>query len=88
MAKILVVDDDFDLSDALTDHLTLQGYIAERCGSGEDALQLLGNFHYDLILLDWTLPGISGEEVCRKFRQRGCQIPIVFLTGRGDIRFL
>lgn len=88
MAKILVVDDDAELSEALAEHLTAQGYLTENCASGEDALQLLSNFHYDLILLDWTLPGISGEEVCARFRRTGGQTPILFLTGHGDIQYL
>jgi DNA-binding response OmpR family regulator len=88
MAKILVVDDDVALGEALVDHLSSHGYAVEACCSGEDALQLLGGFSYELILLDWSLPGMSGEEVCRKFRQQGGQTPIVFLTGRGDIQFL
>jgi DNA-binding response OmpR family regulator len=88
MAKILVVDDDVELGEALCDNLTSHGYTTEVCGSGEDALQLLGNFQYDLIVLDWSLPGISGEEVCRKFRQQGGQSPVVFLTGRGDVHHI
>jgi OmpR-family two-component system manganese-sensing response regulator len=88
MAKILVVDDDIELGEALADHLGVQGQTVEVCCSGEDALQLLGSFHYELIILDWSLPGMSGEEVCKKFRQQGGQTPIIFLTGRGDIHFL
>ena len=53
--------------------------------SGEDALQLLANFKFDVILLDWTMPGISGLDVCRAFRKNGGVTPIIFLTGKGDI---
>jgi OmpR-family two-component system manganese-sensing response regulator len=88
MAKILVVDDDVELSEALADHLGVQGFAVEVCHTGEDALQLLGGFHYELIVLDWSMPGISGEEVCRKYRAGGGQTPIIFLTGRGDIHHL
>ncbi len=85
MAKILVVDDDLELTSALVDHLKSHGYVLESCDSGEDALQLLANFHYDLIVLDWSLPGINGDEVCARFRRKGGQTPIIFLTGQGDI---
>ncbi len=88
MAKILVVDDDVELSEALADHLGVQGYAVEVCHSGEDALQLLGGFHYELIILDWSLPGVSGEEVCRRYRHNGGQTPVIFLTGRGDIHII
>jgi DNA-binding response OmpR family regulator len=85
MAKILIVDDDIELATTLAGYLGAKGYTTEKCGSGEDALTLLGNFHYDLMILDWSLPGIDGEEVCRKFRRQGGQTPIIFLTGSGDI---
>jgi len=85
MAKILVVDDDQELTSALVDHLKSHGYVVEDCACGEDALQLLASFHYDLILLDWSMPGINGDEVCACFRRKGGQTPIIFLTGQGDI---
>ncbi|MFM9458681.1 response regulator transcription factor, partial [Streptomyces europaeiscabiei] len=57
----------------------------EHASSGEDALQLLQNFKFDIILLDWELPGISGLEVCKRFRKDGGQTYIIFVTGKGDI---
>ena len=86
MAKILIVDDDAELQHALTDHLRALGYSVESCSNGEDALQLLTNFHFDLIVQDWQLPGIGGDEVCRQFRRKGGLSPIIFLTGQGDIQ--
>ncbi len=88
MAKLLLVDDDIELGQVLTDNLGAQGFLVEYCSTGEDALQLLTNFRYDLIVLDWGLPGISGEDVCLSFRREGGQTPILFLTGRGDIQHL
>jgi OmpR-family two-component system manganese-sensing response regulator len=88
MAKILVVDDDKELTKALNEYLSLQNYVIEAVHTGEDALQLLNSFQYSVIILDWTLPGISGEQVCRTFRAGGGQTPIIFLTGKGDIATL
>lgn len=88
MAKILIVDDDKELAKALSMFLTTLGLVVETCESGEDALQLLGGFEYDLIVLDWTLPGITGHDVCRKFRDDGGQTPIIFLTGKEHVSFL
>jgi DNA-binding response OmpR family regulator len=88
MAKVLFVDDDQELCKAVESYLSTQGHVVDVCGSGEDALQLLAGLGYDLIVLDWGLPGISGEEVCRTFRGKGQQTPIVFLTGKEDIAFL
>lgn len=88
MAKILVVDDDRELGKALQSYFSLQGYVIEVTDSGEDALQLLGGFQYDVIVLDFHLPGITGQEVCRTYRSTGGQTPIIFLTGKGDVATL
>lgn len=85
MSKILVVEDDSELRNVLVDDLKSTGYVVESCDNGADALQLLSNFHYDLIILDWSLPGMNGPEVCAKFRRSGGQEPILFLTGKSDI---
>jgi DNA-binding response OmpR family regulator len=65
--------------------LTQEGYTTEPMTTGPDGLQLLRNFNFDLIILDWELPGMSGYEVMEKFRQAGGNTPIIFLTGRTDI---
>jgi DNA-binding response OmpR family regulator len=85
VAKLLIVDDDPELGKTLQDYFSNHGHVLEICGSGEDAEQLLGSFTYDLIVLDWTLPGISGDKVCRKYRAEGGQAPIIFLTGKNGI---
>jgi DNA-binding response OmpR family regulator len=88
MSKILIVDDDRLIGNTLQAFLGNQNYAVEVLEAGEDALQLLNNFDFDLIILDWSLPGISGETVCLEYRKRGGQAPIIFLTGRNDISFL
>lgn len=88
MAKILLVDDDLELISALQNFLSLQGHVVETTNSGEDAVQLLQGFSYDLIVLDWGLPGLAGDEVCRTYRAQGGAAPVLFLTGKNDISFL
>jgi DNA-binding response OmpR family regulator len=85
MAKILVVEDNQQLSQKLTEWLTLEHHHVEAVNSGEDALQLLTNFKFDLVLLDWNLTGITGLTVCQKYRAAGGNSPIIFLTGEGDL---
>ena len=58
MAKILIVEDDILVSKSICECLTAEKYLVETAGSGEDALQLLNNFEYEIVLLDWSLPGI------------------------------
>lgn len=86
MSKILVVDDDNELRLALVDSLESLGHTIDESKTGDDALQLLENFHYDLIVLDWSLPGMNGDEICARYRRKGGQSPIIFLTGKADVR--
>ncbi len=85
MAKLLLVEDDLELSLKLKEWLASQGYLLETVTTGEDALQMLNHFQFDILLLDWDLPGISGLEVCRQYRLSGGTSFILFLTGKGDI---
>lgn len=88
MAKILLVDDDTTMSQALRSFLVDRSHVVETAESGEDALQLMTNFSFDVIVLDWNLPGVTGETVCLEYRKRGGRAPIIFLTGQNDISFL
>lgn len=85
MAKILIVEDDQELAESLKIWLPTQGYHVEHVSSGKDALQLLENFRYDLVLLDWNLPDASGDDICKQYRRLGGTTQIIFVTGEGDI---
>lgn len=86
LAKVLLVEDDQSLSKEVKDWLQdMDGLDVEHVATGEDALQILNTFGFDLIILDWELPGISGLQVCRDFRSAGGHTPILFLTGRAGI---
>lgn len=85
MEKLLIVEDDAGFSDQLSSALKSHGWTAEIALNGSDGLQLLHHFRFDFILLDWELPDISGLEICRTFRARGGNTPIIFLTGRREI---
>lgn len=85
MAKILVVDDDLELADSIVNWLKLEQHTVEVANSGEDGLQLIEQFQFELILLDWGLPNISGYDLLRTIRSAGNQTPVIFLTGRDDI---
>lgn len=85
MAKILLVEDEVQAATMVQEWMQLQGHLVEMVTTAEDALQLLANFEYDIILLDWNLPGMSGLEMCKRHRLQGGQTSILFLTGKGDI---
>jgi DNA-binding response OmpR family regulator len=85
MPRILLVEDDEELANKIASALTFQHFQVEVMGNGEDALQLLKRFIFDLIILDWNLPEKTGIEICQSFRNRGGNTPILFLTGRGSV---
>lgn len=84
MAKILVVEDTPEILDNIVNILTAEHYLVETAQNGLDAWELLNAYTFDLILLDWQLPSISGLEICRRFRQKGKLTPVLMLTGRGE----
>ncbi|MBK7748279.1 MAG: response regulator transcription factor [Candidatus Obscuribacter sp.] len=85
MAKILLVEDDLELAERMQDWFTLENHALEVVHNGGDALQMLGSFEFDVIVLDWGLPGVAGIDVLRTYRKNGGTTPIIFLTGRGEI---
>jgi len=84
MFRVLVVDDDPDINEAVREGLRLAGYEPVAALTGSDALAEVDRQAPDLVLLDQMLPDIDGVEVCRKLRAgpRTKEIPIVFLTAR------
>lgn len=85
MPKVLLVEDDSDLAQRIAKWLSLDRYSVEVVANGREALELLREFKYDLIVLDWHLPEMTGVEVCKYFRSRGGTTPILMLTGKSDI---
>jgi DNA-binding response OmpR family regulator len=84
--RLLIVEDDEHLAEGLCANLELEGFETTSVGSGEAALIRLeeGPGSPDLLVLDIMLPGIDGLEVCRRLREAGNPIPILFLTARGS----
>ena len=83
--KILVVEDDEIISDAIVEYLSDQHYAVEAAYDGKSAWELLEVFTYDLILLDVMLPEMDGISLCRKLRNQGMDIPILMLTARDTL---
>lgn len=82
--RILVVEDDRTLRQALTFNLTREGYEVLGAGDGEAALGTARAQSLDLILLDVMLPGLSGIEVLRTLRREGNATPVIVLSAKGD----
>ncbi|HEV2812072.1 MAG TPA: response regulator transcription factor [Solirubrobacteraceae bacterium] len=82
--RVLVVEDDEDIALALQRSLRMEGYEVRIAGDGEVALDTVGAFHPDLVVLDLGLPKIDGIEVARRLRAGG-DVPILMLTARDGL---
>jgi len=83
--RILVVDDDRAVREALRRTLTLAGYELQLAEDGEAALEQVVQAEPDAVVLDVGLPGIDGLEVCRLVRRAGSRVPILILTARDAV---
>lgn len=83
MAKLLLVEDDRSISFVVQTCLEVDNHLVDAVETGQQALAALLTHEYDLILLDWNLPDISGLEVCQRHRSRGGTTPILLLTAKG-----
>lgn len=80
--KLLIVEDDERITQALAEYFNDQNYIVDVAHDGEEGLGLAEVFNYHLILLDIMLPKLDGISLCQKLRQKGCGTPILMLTAR------
>ena len=80
--RLLMVDDEPFLREAIATSLRFMGYGVTTAPGGGEALWLARAQHFDLILLDVTLPDTDGFEVLRRLRRDGCRVPVLFLTAR------
>ena len=84
-ARILVVDDEASIVDAVSTALRYEGFEVEEATTGRDALSAVARFDPELIVLDWMLPDIEGIDVGRRLRDRGQRNPILFLTAKDAV---
>jgi len=82
MKTIMLVEDDRHLAKGLTMNLEAEGYTVVGVTDGLEVLGTLEQGNFDLILLDIMLPGMDGITVCKKLRQAGHRLPVLFLTAR------
>lgn len=81
MARLLVIDDDADLSRSLQDRLEEHGHQVESLERAEHAPELLAKAEFDLVLLDNKMPGMTGIEFLAALQERGLRIPVILMTG-------
>ncbi len=82
--RILVIEDDREMIDLLTMHLTAEGYQVDAAADGEAGLRAFQAGKYGLVVLDWMLPTLSGIEVLKDMRSGDGRTPVLMLTARGE----
>lgn len=83
--RLLIVEDDNDLSSALARGFREEGFAVDVAENGEDGLHLARSGDYDIVLLDLMLPGMNGFRVLETLRGEDQQVPVIFLTARGEV---
>lgn len=83
--RILLVDDEVELTDPLSRLLRQEGYQVDISHNGDRGSQLAQEQEYDLLILDWMLPGQSGLDICQGLRSRGNITPVLFLTAKDTV---
>lgn len=83
--KVLVVDDEGDFLETIVNRLNKRGICAKGVLSGKEALGILENEDFDLVILDVKMPGIDGIEVLKRIKMRWPEIEVIMLTGHASI---
>ena len=83
--RILIIEDEKELRDALSEGLTLNGFAVDGAGDGMDGLELLSINSYDLLILDLNLPGMDGMEILKRVRMKDSSIRVIILSARDGI---
>jgi two-component system Ni(II)/redox-responsive regulator NrsR len=84
--RILLVEDEQELAGAVQTVLQRQGHVVDHCADGMEGWTLLSGelARYELVIVDWMLPGLSGPELCRRARAAGLELPLLLLTARAE----
>ncbi len=84
--RILIVEDEKGIAGFLKEGLEEEGFAVDIANEGKKGLELASVNDYDMLLLDWNLPGISGVEICRQVRKENSIVPVIFLTARDTVQ--
>lgn len=85
--RVLLVEDEKSIADFIVEGLEEEGFAVDVAYNGREGLRMaLDNLaEYDLVLLDWMLPGVSGIEICRAIRKANQAVPVIFLTAKDTV---
>lgn len=83
--RILLVDDEVELTEPLSRVLQREGYSVKIAHDGETGYDLAVGGEFDLLILDWMMPGLSGLKMCRQLREQNLTTPVLFLTAKDTL---
>lgn len=83
MTRLLVVDDEKNIREVVKEYALINGYEIDEASNGMEALQMVEQVHYDLIILDIMMPTIDGYEVCKRVKAKE-NIPVIMLSARSE----
>lgn len=83
--RILVVEDEMDLCDAIAEGLQIDGYAVDKCYDGVEACELITVGTYDLVILDLNLPGMDGLDILREVREQSKDVKVLILSARAEV---
>lgn len=83
--RVLIVEDEVGIANFMKQGLEEEGFVVEVCTDGNSGLSTVLSEHFDVIVLDWMLPGKSGIEICTEFRKSDSTTPILFLTAKDTL---
>lgn len=80
--RLLIIEDERGIANFLRDGLTEEYFAVDVANDGKSGLQLAKTNEYDLMIVDWMLPGLSGIDIVREIRKQNAELPVIFLTAR------
>ncbi len=83
--KILLIDDEVGILEFLSISLEAEGFLVDVADNGEKGIQMIMNNHYDLVVLDYSMPKKDGKWVCQQTRQSGRTVPIIMLSVKSGV---
>jgi DNA-binding response OmpR family regulator len=86
MKHILIVEDEVGIVQFLKQGLEEEGYQVSAANNGKAGLELFQNTKFDLVLLDWMLPKMTGLEICKAIRVLNTKVPVIFLTAKDTVQ--
>ena len=84
--RALVIEDETGIANFISDGLKEEGFAVDIADNGIRGLEMSLSNDYDIILLDWMIPGINGIEVCRQIRKENLTVPVIFLTAKDTVQ--